>query len=144
MAKYRYLPLAAVPILVWTLAAARRTQNPADLVVDGYKNYFAKRNPSGGRSFFPLQPDIKLLNTVLKEVIPLRDVDIHEPPTWPVKLYPDYDGALTYIHKVKDGKDIYFFANSRDTAVDTRAVLRGRKALELWDPLSGVRCAAGA
>jgi hypothetical protein len=67
-----------------------------------------------------------------------------EPPTWPVKLYPDHDGALTYIHKVKDGKDIYFFANSRDTAVDTKVVLRGKKALELWDPLTGERRAAEA
>jgi hypothetical protein len=34
MTGFRYVLLAAVPILVWTLAAARRTQNPADLVVD--------------------------------------------------------------------------------------------------------------
>jgi hypothetical protein len=108
-------------------------------VVDDYTNYFANRNQSGGRSFFLPQPGIKLLNTVLKEAIPLRDVDIQEPPTWPVKLYPEYDGALTYIHKAKDGKDIYFFANSRDTAVDTKVVLRGKKTLELWDPLTGER-----
>ncbi|HMD70479.1 MAG TPA: glycosyl hydrolase [Bryobacteraceae bacterium] len=113
-------------------------------VVDDYKNYFANRNQAGGRSFFLPQPDIKLLNTVLKEAIPLRDVDIQEPPTWPVKLYPEYDGALTYIHKVKDGKDIYFFANSRDTAVDTKVVVRGRKTLEAWDPLTGERRAAEA
>jgi hypothetical protein len=113
-------------------------------VTDDFKNYFANRNEAGGRSFFLPQPDAKMLNTVLREAIPLRDVDIQEPPMWPVKLYPDYDGALTYIHKVKDGKDIYFFANSRDTAVDTKVVLRGRKALELWDPLTGERRAAEA
>jgi hypothetical protein len=111
-------------------------------VVDDFKNYFANHNPAGGRSWFLPQPDVKLLNNVLKEAVPVRDVDIQQPPMWPVKLYPEYDGALTYIHKVKDGKDIYFFANSRDTAVDTEVVLRGKKTLALWDPHTGERRAA--
>ena len=38
-----------------------------------------------------------------------------------------YAGALTYIHKVKSGRDIYFFANSTDAAVDATVVLRGRR-----------------
>ncbi|HEY3836652.1 MAG TPA: glycosyl hydrolase [Bryobacteraceae bacterium] len=109
------------------------------IVVDSFKSYFTKHNDAGGRSYFLPQPDIKLMQTVLKEVIPARDVDIHEAPMWPVKLYPDYDGALTYIHKVKDGKDIYFFANSQDTAIDTKVVLRGKKTLWLWDPQDGSR-----
>jgi len=106
-------------------------------VVDTYQNYFANRNRNGGRSYFLPQPDIKLIQTVLKEVIPIRDVDIQQPPMYPVKLYPDYDGALTYLHKIKDGKDIYFFANSQDTPVDTKVVLRGAKRLEQWDPHTG-------
>jgi hypothetical protein len=113
-------------------------------VVDDFKNYFSNHNPAGGRSYFLPQPDIKLMSTVLKEAIPLRDVEIQQAPMWPVKLYPDYDGALTYIHKVKDGKDIYFFANSQDTPVDTRVVLRGNKKLALWNPHTGVRSAADA
>jgi hypothetical protein len=108
-------------------------------VVDDFKNYFANRNQAGGRAYFLPQPDIKLVNNVLKEAVGVRDVDIQQPPMWPVKMYPDYDGALTYIHKVKDGKDIYFFANSRDVAVDTKVVLRGRKNLSLWDPHTGER-----
>ena len=36
-----------------------------------------------------------------------------------------YNGALTYIHKVKNGRDIYFFANSSEKPVDTKVVLRG-------------------
>jgi hypothetical protein len=54
-----------------------------------------------------------------------------------LKKGPDYDGALTYIHKVKDGRDIYFFANSTDRAVDTKVVLRGRKTLTIWNPHTG-------
>ena len=108
-------------------------------VVDDFKNYFANHNQAGGRSFFLPQPDIKLVNNVLKEAVGVRDVDIQQPPIWPAKIYPDYDGALTYLHKVKDGKDIYFFANSRDAAVDSKVVLRGRKNLALWDPHTGER-----
>ena len=108
-------------------------------IVDDFKNYFANRNPAGGRSYFLPQPDIKLVNAVLKEAVPVRDVDIQEPPTWPVKMGTEYDGALTYLHKVKDGKDIYFFANTRDTAVDTKVVLRGKKVLALWNPHTGER-----
>jgi hypothetical protein len=111
-------------------------------VVDTFKSYFANHNQAGGRSYFLPQPDIKLVDTVLREAIPVRDVDIQQPPMWPVKLYPDYDGALTYIHKIKDGKDIYFFANSQDTPVDTKVVLRGKKTLALWNPHTGERMPA--
>jgi hypothetical protein len=108
-------------------------------IVDDYKNYFANHNAAGGRSYFLPQPDIKLLNNVLKEAVPVRDVDIQQPPLWPIKMATEYEGALTYIHKIKDGRDIYFFANSRDAAVDTKVVLRGKKSLALWDPHTGER-----
>jgi hypothetical protein len=40
---------------------------------------------------------------------------------------------------VKDGKDIYFFANSTDNPVDTQVVLRGEKKLSMWNPHTGER-----
>ena len=46
----------------------------------------------------------------------------------------EYEGALTYIHKVKDGRDIYFFANSSPKDVETKVVLRGHRALTIWNP----------
>jgi hypothetical protein len=76
---------------------------------------------------------------VLKEALPVRDVDIQAPWLWPVPMNRDYAGALTYIHKVKSGRDIYFFANSTDAAVNTTVVLRGHKDLALWDPHTGQR-----
>ncbi len=60
-------------------------------------------------------------------------------PAWPLKMHMEYAGALTYIHKVKGGRDIYFFANSTDAAVDTDVVVRGGKALAIWDPHTGER-----
>jgi hypothetical protein len=108
-------------------------------VVDDFKNYFANRNQAGGRSYFIPQPDVKLVSAVLKEAVPVADVDIQHPPMWPVKMGTAYDGALTYIHKVKDGRDIYFFANSQDTAVEAKVVLRGKKNLAIWNPHTGER-----
>jgi hypothetical protein len=56
-----------------------------------------------------------------------------------LKRGPDYDGALTYIHKVKDGRDIYFFANSSPKPIDTQVVLRGHKTLTIWNPHTGAQ-----
>ena len=46
-------------------------------------------------------------------------------------------GNLSYIHKVVEGRDMYFFANSSDTPVETHVRLRGQLQLELWDPHTG-------
>jgi hypothetical protein len=110
-----------------------------DIVVDDFKDYFVKTDSSGGHGYFLPQPDISLLNAVLKEAIAVRDVDIKEPPMWPVKMGTAYDGALTYLHKVKDGRDIYFFANSTDKPVETKVALRGDKELAIWNPHTGER-----
>jgi hypothetical protein len=106
---------------------------------DDFKTWFVHPNPAGGKAFFLPQPDANMVNTVLKEALPVRDVEIQQPPMWPAKLGAAYDGALTYIHKVKDGRDIYFFANSQDTPVDTKVLLRGRKTLGVWNPHTGER-----
>jgi hypothetical protein len=111
-------------------------------VFDDFKTYFAHPNKAGGKAFFLPQPDPNIVNTVLKEAVPVRDVDIQQPPMWPVKMDTAYDGALTYLHKVKDSKDIYFFVNSMDTPVDTKVVLRGNKSLGLWNPHTGDRLKA--
>ena len=106
---------------------------------DDFKTFFAHPDPSGGKAFFIPQPEPKILDGVLKEAVPVRDVDIQQPPVWPVKMNRAYDGALTYIHKVKGGRDIYFFANSTDEPVDAEVVLRGKKNLALWNPHTGER-----
>jgi hypothetical protein len=107
------------------------------IVVDDFKSYFTNRNSAGGRGYFLPQPDINILNAVLKEAVPVRDVDIQQAPMWPVKMGPAYDGALTYLHKVKDGRDIYFFANSTDKLVDVKVALRGERNLAIWNPHTG-------
>jgi hypothetical protein len=47
------------------------------------------------------------------------------------------DGAFSYIHKIKNGKSIYYFANSTNDSVHTNVGLRGRIKADLWDPNTG-------
>ena len=46
-------------------------------------------------------------------------------------------GMLSYLHKVNEGRDIYYVANSTDERVDTVVTLRGKHALRRWNPLDG-------
>jgi hypothetical protein len=106
---------------------------------DDFKSYFAYKNDAGGRSYFLPRPDPKMITDVLNEADPVRDVNIKLEPTWPVKMGRSYDGAVTYIHKVKDGKNIYFMVNSTNKPIETTVSLRGKHDLALWDPHTGER-----
>ncbi len=109
------------------------------IVTDDFTSFFKNSNKSGGRGYFVPQPYYNILAAILKEVIPVKDVDIQSPPVWPVKMNTAYDGALTYLHKVKDNRDIYYFSNSTDNPVSTTVAFRGDKNLELWNPHTGER-----
>ena len=98
--------------------------------------YYFKPSAAGGQAYFLPQPEPWVIEWAVNKVLPVRDVNIQQ-PMGSMKKAPEYDGALTYLHKVKSGKDIYFFANSTDKAVDTKVVLRGQKALKIWDPMTG-------
>lgn len=106
---------------------------------DDFKTFFAHPNQTGGKAYFLPRPEPKMVDAVLKEALPVRDVEVQMPWLWPVPMNRDYAGALTYIHKVKNGRDIYFFANSTDTAVDVPLILRGHKDLAVWNPHTGER-----
>jgi arylsulfatase A-like enzyme len=89
-----------------------------------------RSSAAGGKAFFLARPDAARLQSALAQALDVYDVQFDKPLE--VK-----DGNLTYIHKVKAGRDIYFFANSSNTAVDTDVRLRGKPRLELWDPHTG-------
>jgi hypothetical protein len=97
---------------------------------------YTKKNAAGGQSYFVPKPEPWVLEWTLGRVLPVRDVRI-DAPMPQLKQAPDYDGALTYIHKVKNGHDIYFLANSTDRGVDTKVTLRGKKSLRIWNPHTG-------
>jgi hypothetical protein len=106
------------------------------ILTDDFTSYFKNSNNKGGKGYFLPQPYYNIMAAVLKEAIPVKDVDIQEVPMWPVKMTTSYDGALTYIHKVKGDRNIYFFSNSTDKPINTNVALRGDRKLELWNPHS--------
>jgi hypothetical protein len=114
-------------------ADVRRAQDRQNFYVFWY---YIKKNKAGGQALFLPTTHPWLMDFALKLVLPLRDVDIQAPMDV-LKKGNEYDGALTYIHKVKNGRDIYFFANSSPKSIDTKVVLRGRKNLRIWNPRTG-------
>ena len=44
---------------------------------------------------------------------------------------------LRCMHKVLDGRDIYYLANLSDSVFDSTVALRGEKRLEIWNPHTG-------
>jgi hypothetical protein len=69
-------------------------------------------------------PDVRLLGTDGQLLTPISEGN----------------GMLQYIHKVKDKRNIYFFANSSGKPVEFDAVLRGIFTnLENWNPHNGSR-----
>ena len=114
-------------------ADVRRAQDRQNFYVFWY---YIKKNQAGGQAIFLPVVHPWLIDYALKMVLPVRDVDIQEPIA-PLRRGNEYQGALTYIHKVKDGRDIYFFANSSPENVDTKVLLRGHKTLRIWNPHTG-------
>ena len=83
-----------------------------------------------GCAVFISQPTPAVLRAALDTMAAVYDVEFESGNT------------LRYIHKVKDSLDIYFFANTTGSAVNTYAQLRGRFTPELCDPYSGTIAAA--
>ncbi|MBN1420904.1 MAG: discoidin domain-containing protein, partial [Planctomycetes bacterium] len=98
-------------------------------------------NAAGGKAWFVPSPRADALKAILAEAVPVPDVEVEV-------AGEDADdlpgGHLSAIHKVKDRRDIYFFANSSDATVDATVRLRGSLVLERWDPHTGeiTACAA--
>ena len=105
-----------------------------------FLNIFSTRNDNGGRGFFIAKPYTSALEEILREVLPVRDFDLQIPADYYVRMDHDYQGGITYTHKVRGGKDIYFIANSTDSPLEATAALRGQKShVEAWDPHTGSR-----
>ncbi len=105
-----------------------------------FLNIFSNRNDRGGCGYFIAQPYTSVLEQLINQIIPVKDVDMGVAPEYYVKMDHDYAGAITYTHKVRGGKDIYFFANSTDYPMESTFTVRGEKnSMEVWDPHTGER-----
>ena len=87
-------------------------------------------NDARGMACFIKSPTAEALKDALDLMLPAGDVYFAGKPK-------TKDGNLSYIHKIVDGRDFYFFANSSETAVDVPVAVRGKKTLEMWDPHTG-------
>jgi hypothetical protein len=86
---------------------------------------FSTSNNNGGSAFFIPDPDGKKLRETLQKTGIQFDVS-----------YP-YNPSIQYIHKVIDGRNLYYFSNLGNASVEMQVTLRGKINLEVWDPHSG-------
>ena len=84
-----------------------------------------KENKNGGKALFMPDPDAVGISEIMYGSGLGFDV------SYP--LNPD----LQYIHKVVDERNVYFFANTGKSNIQTEVTLRGKVPVEEWDPHSG-------
>jgi hypothetical protein len=80
------------------------------------------------------------LAALLERVHPVPDVRIENvaPTTEPRQ------GMLSYLHKTKAGRNIYYSANSTEQDLTPVIQLRGEHQLECWNPHSGADACDGS
>jgi len=90
------------------------------------------KNQNGGVAVFMPKADASQLKANLDKYSPSADVYFSDNPVLKTDL-----GKFNYIHKIKDGKHMYMFANSSDEKITTKVLLRGKLKPELWNPHNG-------
>lgn len=100
---------------------------------DVYTNAQLQSNAKGGKALFVPNPTKEHLLAAIDTCSPNADVIFTNNMEIKSEL-----GVFSYCHKIKDGKDIYFFANSSDDTIKTEVLLRGKHNLELWNADNGL------
>ena len=101
------------------------------LKTDSTKMQSSSNNNGGYAVFIPQFNKNNIQKELDKRLV--ADVDFSPNPV----LSGDF-GKFNYIHKIKDGRHIYFFSNSSDQTIDTEVLLRGKMNLHEWNPHSGL------
>ena len=94
--------------------------------------FHTNANRAGGKAYFAPRPTVGTLQAILDDALPVPDVAFD-----PSLRVSSGNGSLSYLHKQKDNREIYYFANSSDDAVDTFVRLRGNLTPQLWNPHTG-------
>ena len=89
-------------------------------------------NLKGGTATFIPQPDEASMHEALSNHAPPADVQFIPNP----RLKTDFV-KFSYIHKVKEDRHIYYFANSSDESISCKLVFKGKLKLGQWDPHTG-------
>lgn len=90
------------------------------------------KNSSGGIALFIPQANAEKLNKSLEKHTASADVYFSGNPVLKSDL-----GKLNYIHKIKNGKNIYLITNSSDQKITTDLLLLGKLKPEAWNPHNG-------
>ena len=83
------------------------------------------------------------LEIVLHTMTPLEDVviqdvkNLYDTSIDPLDEKNNTTGMFSYIHKVMNGKQIYFFTNSTENAINTNVTVKGKWKLNRFDPYTG-------
>ncbi|MES2658845.1 MAG: glycosyl hydrolase [Verrucomicrobiota bacterium] len=82
-------------------------------------------NGAGGKTYFLPIATPANLREALDDAVDVFDLEIEN------------SASVQNIHKVKDGRHVWYLANRGGGAVDTFVRLRGNFAPQLWDPVTG-------
>jgi hypothetical protein len=99
---------------------------------DAVNNASIQTNAKGGKAFFVKNPNKNELDKAIQSLDNSADVIFENLGSTNSEL-----GVFSYLHKVKDSKDIYFFANSSDDEINTTVLLKGKHDLQSWNPYEG-------
>jgi hypothetical protein len=91
-----------------------------------------KTNASNGRIIFIPKPDAESLQSAFGQLRQIPDVSFENNPQ-----PTSGKGVLSYIHKRKDGKDIFLFANSSNDDIHTLVTVKGTIKGSYWNPHDG-------
>lgn len=98
---------------------------PVEPGADASSGFDLRRSQGGGYAIRLCTRDAEALREALDAARPQYDVSFAS------------GQALRYIHKVWNGRHVYFFANFDPDLAESVVTLRGRHDLEAWDPHSG-------
>lgn len=102
-----------------------------DANVPTTQDFMVNTNEKGGKAMHIAKPSKKLLAKALN-MSGTQDVQFEPNPV----LASDF-GKFNYIHKIKDGRHIYFFSNSSDETIETKVTLKGNIELFEANPHDG-------
>lgn len=95
-------------------------------------NITVNKGKNGGISVFVKNSSTDNIEQALNAVEDKRDVIFESLDNTIPKLE-----CFSYVHKIKDGKNFFYFANSTDNKIDTDVLLRGKFNLESWNAYNG-------
>lgn len=91
-----------------------------------------RENPKGGQLIFIPKPDAAELSSAMNKMGITSDLVFESLP----EINNDKT-EISYIHKIRENRNIYYIANSSDTSVETFIELRGTIKPEFWYPENG-------